>query len=148
MYTGLLHTHSLLRYFVLIALLVVIFQAIAGLAGKKPFGKWNDKASLYLLIFTHLQLLAGFVLYFISDKVHFTSETMKTKGLRYWAVEHVVGMLIAVVLITVARITSKKMTLDQDKHKRLLIFNGIALLLIIGTIVHGGMSIFYSSSLN
>ena len=31
MYTGLLHTHSLLRYFILIALVVVIVKAVIGL---------------------------------------------------------------------------------------------------------------------
>lgn len=147
MYTGLLHTHSLLRYFVLLFLLIVIVQAVIGLTGNKPFGKWNNKASLYLLIFTHLQLVAGLILYFVSAKVQFNDETMSSKGLRYWAVEHVFGMLIAVTLITVARVSSKKLATDSDKHKRLLILNVLALVIIAGTIVLGGMGILESSTM-
>ncbi|MFN7791074.1 MAG: hypothetical protein ACK5NM_00845, partial [Cyclobacteriaceae bacterium] len=50
---------------------------------------------------------------------------------RYWLVEHNTGMLIAVALITMARTTSKKMTDSISKHKRMFIFNGIALVVIL-----------------
>ncbi len=142
MYTGLVHTHSLLRYFVLIALIVVIVKALIGLMTKRPFGKWDNKFSLYLLIFTHLQLVIGLVLYFVSDKVQFGSETMKNAGLRYWAVEHITAMLVAVVLITVARISMKRLPIDAAKHRRLFIFNSAALLLFISMLWHGGIKIF------
>lgn len=138
MYTGLLHSHILLRYFVLAMLVVVIVMAFSGLMGKRSFGKWDDKAGLYLLIFTHLQLLVGFVLYFVSPFVKFGSDTMSDKITRYWTVEHVFTMVIAVTLITIARISSKKLANDQARHKRLLILNAVALLLIIATIVMSG----------
>ena len=51
MYTGLLHTHSLLRYFILIALAVVIIKGLIGLINKQPYGKWDNKLGLYLFIF-------------------------------------------------------------------------------------------------
>ena len=138
MYTGLLHTHSLLRYFILIALVVVIIKAVIGLMNKQPYGKWDNKFSLYLFIFTHMQLLAGLILYFASPFVKFGSETMSDKVTRYWTVEHIFAMTIAVVLITVARATSKRMTNDTAKHKRLFIFNTIALAIIGITIYLSG----------
>jgi uncharacterized membrane protein len=138
MYTGLLHTHSLLRYFILIALVVVILKALLGLINKQPYGKWDNKLGLYLFIFTHMQLLAGLILYFVSPFVKFGSETMSDKTTRYWTVEHVFAMLIAVVLITLARSTSKRMKDDTLKHKRMLIFNTIALVVIIATIMMSG----------
>ena len=141
MYTGLLHTHSLLRFFILIALVGVIVMALLGLINKKPYGKWDNKVSLYLLIFTHLQLVAGLILYFISDHVKFGADTMKDKFTRYWTVEHTATMFLVVVLITVARITSKKMTSDQAKHKRMLIFNSVALLLIVSILYMSGRGI-------
>lgn len=141
MYTGLLHSHILLRYFVLAMLVVVIVLAFSGLTGKRSFGKWDDKAGLYLLIFTHLQLLVGFVLYFVSPFVKFGSETMSDKVTRYWTVEHVFTMLIAIALITIARISSKKLPIDQARHKRLLILNAVALLLIVATILMSGRNL-------
>jgi hypothetical protein len=142
MYTGLLHTHSLLRYFILLALIVVIVKAAMGLTNKQSFGKWDNKFSLYLLIFTHMQLLTGLILYFVSPFVKFGPDTMSVKETRYWTVEHLVAMLLAVVLITVARITSKRMSSDEGKHKRLFIFNLIALIIILIMIWHGGRPMF------
>jgi uncharacterized membrane protein len=134
MYTGLLHTHSLLRYFILIALVVVIVKGLIGLINKQPYGKWDNKLGLYLFIFTHMQLLAGLILYFVSPFVKFGPETMSDKVTRYWTVEHILSMLIAVVLITLARTTSKKMANDADKHKRMVIFNFVALVVILAMI--------------
>lgn len=146
MLTGLLHTHSLLRFFILIALVVVIANALIGMTSRKPFGKWDNKFSLYLLIFTHMQLLVGVVLYIINLSqerlVHFNENTMKVAALRYWAVEHVVGMLIGVVLITVGRISSKRATDDVLKHRRLFYSNLFALLVIVGTILIGDRGLF------
>ena len=134
MYTGLLHTHSLLRYFILIALVVVIVKAVIGLTQNQPYGKWDNKFSLYLFIFTHMQLLVGLILYFVSPFVKFGSTTMSDKGTRYWTVEHIFAMLIAVVLITLARTTSKRMADDAAKHKRMAIFNFVALVVIVAMI--------------
>ena len=142
MYTGLLHTHSLLRFFILIALLLVIVKALIGLINKQPYGKWDNKLGLYLFIFTHMQLLVGLILYFVSPRVQFGATTMSDKFTRYWTVEHITAMLIAVVLITLARSTSKRIADDAAKHKRMLLFNATALLLIVATIVMGGMKLF------
>jgi low temperature requirement protein LtrA len=141
MNTGLLHLHSTLRYLILVALLVVIIKSLLGWLGKKQYTNLDNKLGLYLFIFTHMQLLIGLILYFVSDMVQFNAATMKNKELRYWAVEHVALMLISVVLITMARITSKKMTSDEAKHKRMLIFNGVALLLILVAITMSGRGI-------
>jgi hypothetical protein len=141
MYTSLLHTHGLLRYFILIALLVVIAKSLIGLINKQPYGKWDNKFSLYLFIFTHMQLLVGLILYFVSPFVKFGSDTMSDKATRYWTVEHIFAMLIAVVLITLARTTAKRMTSDEAKHKRMAIFNFVALVVIVAMIWLSGRPI-------
>jgi len=142
MYSGLFHTHSLLRYFILAALIVVIVKALLALVNKQPYTKLDNKLGLYLFIFTHMQLLIGLILYAVSPFVKFGAETMSDKTTRYWTVEHLTGMIIAVVLITVARISLKRMTVDEAKHKRTLIFNALALVIIIGTIVMSGRGLF------
>lgn len=136
--------HSITRYLVLIGLLGVIVQSLVGLTQNKPYGKLENKAGLYLFIFTHTQLLLGLILYFVSPAglSNFSGEAMKEASARYWLVEHGAIMLIAIVLITMARITSKKMSSDSDKHKRLLIFNSIALVLIILGIYMSGRGFF------
>ena len=128
MYTGLFAAHSGVRYLVLLLLIAVIIKSLMGFLGKKPFEKVDNILSLLLLIFTHIQFLLGLVLYFVSDIVKFNDQTMSDKMTRYWTVEHTTGMLIAVVLITIARSTSKRMSDPVAKHKRLFIFNTIALI--------------------
>jgi hypothetical protein len=145
MYHTLLLTHSILRYFVFIALVVVIVKSLLGMMNKEGFGKWDNKLSLYLMIFTHLQLVAGLVLYFVSPWVRFSGGVMGDKLARYWTVEHLVGMLIAVVLITIARTTSKRMQNDYEKHKRLFLFNLIALFIIVTIILLGDRGLFAMS---
>jgi hypothetical protein len=131
MYQILLHIHSGIRYLVLVGLLVVIVKSFTGLINRKDFNKSDNQVSLFLFIATHIQLLFGLFLYFVSPFVSFGSTTMSDKITRYWTVEHLTGMLLAVALITIARISSKKMVDDTAKHKRMFIFNGLALVIIV-----------------
>lgn len=131
MYAPLLHTHSLLRFIVLLLLIVVVVNAFLGMNGKKPFGKMDNLLGLSLFSVTHTQLLVGLALYFSSSFVVFSGDTMKDASLRYWTVEHITLMLVAIVLITMARITVKKMTDDAAKHKRMFVFNALALVIIL-----------------
>lgn len=135
MYTGLLHTHSAIRYIVLLALLIVVIASLVGWLNRKPFTATNNKLGLILFIATHTQLLIGLILYFVSPFVKFGSTTMSDKMTRYWTVEHIFGMLAAVVLITLARTTSKRMSDDNAKHKRMFIFNFVALVVIVTIIL-------------
>jgi hypothetical protein len=144
MYSTLLTLHSILRSVVFIFLLAVIIKSLSGWLGKKSFSKVDDKLSLFLLIFTHVQLLIGLMLYFVSPAVQFNGSTMKDAGTRYWTVEHIFMMLIAVALITVARITHKKMATDEGKFKRLFYYNIIALLIIVAAIQMSHRGLFWS----
>ena len=101
----------------------------------------DDRLGLYLVIFTHLQLSAGIVLYVISPNVQFGDQTMKEATLRYWTVEHALMMIIAIVLITAARSTSRRMQDDTAKQKRLVIFNVIALVIIVGSLFMSGRGV-------
>jgi heme A synthase len=138
MYNGLLITHSYLRYVVLILLIVVIIASLIALVTRKPYRDADNKLSLFLLISTHLQFLLGILLYLVSPAVVFSGEAMKDSTMRYWLVEHATGMVIAIALITAARVTAKKMSDSQAKHRRMLIFNLIALIIIVVVISVSG----------
>lgn len=141
MYTGLLHAHSGLRYVVLLLLVIVVAKSMVGLLNKKPFEKADEKLTLWLMIATHTQLLAGLFLYFVSPFVQFGGSTMKDSIIRYWTVEHSFMMIFAVVLITMARISTKKLTTDNAKHKRVFIMSSLALVLIVLAIAMSGRGI-------
>lgn len=138
MYTGLLHTHNLLRYVVVILLILSIVKSFSGWFGKKSFEKSDDKISLFLLISSHLQLLIGLGLYFISPIVEAAlsdmSTAMKEPQLRFWAVEHISAMIIGIAIITLGRIMSKKAKSDTIRFRRQAIYYLLAGLLIFSSI--------------
>lgn len=59
---------------------------------------------------------------------------MKETALRYWLVEHMVGMLLGIILITVGRIAAKKAATDKEKFKKIAVFFTIGILIILATI--------------
>ncbi|MBT8195495.1 MAG: cytochrome B [Bacteroidia bacterium] len=129
-----LHAHSGLRWLVLFFLVLVIVKSVSGWLGKKEFNKSDNLLAVLLLVFTHVQLLVGLGVYFMNGWVNLFSDmgsTMKDATLRFWTVEHLVIMLIAVALITVGRVISKKADTDVLKHKKGAMYYIIALLLIL-----------------
>ncbi len=148
MYSFLLKFHSGFRYLVLLLLVLTIVQALAGWFGKKSYTETNRKLNLFGLIFAHIQLLVGLILYFYSPFVKLTemAATMKDASLRYWTVEHLGMMIFGVVLITVGHSKSKKATDAVQKHRTVAIFYGLALLVILVAIVQSGRPILGSAS--
>lgn len=131
LYEILKSAHSGWRYLVLILLVVAILQALAGWFGKKTYTEGNRKLNVFTLISAHIQLLFGLVLYFLSP---FTKGPTGVALYRYWKMEHIAIMILAVVLITIGNSKSKKITDGVAKHKTIAIFFGIALILIVASI--------------
>lgn len=133
MYNGLLHAHSGLRWVVLILLIAAIYNAFS----KKRSASWttkDKKITLFAMIFTHIQLVIGLVLYFISPKVVLSGETMGNDVLRFYAVEHVSLMLVAIALITVGYSKAKRAKSDTKKFGAVAKFYLIGLILILASI--------------
>ena len=130
--------HSTIRYFVLLFLIIVVVRSLMGWMNKKEYTKMDDKYSLWLFMLTHTQLLIGIILFFVSSVVIFSGASMKDATARYWLVEHNTMMLIAIVLISVARISIKKLTDNIAKHRRLFILNTVALIVILVAISMSG----------
>lgn len=138
MYEILLRSHSGLRWLVIGFVLAAIFRAFTNMSSGK-FTPLDDKLSLFSLIFSHIQLLLGFGLYFISPFVKAAMEAgmgvaMKDAVMRFWLVEHLIGMLIGITLITVGRISAKKATEDSAKFKKIAIFFTIGIIVILASI--------------
>ncbi|MBS1529807.1 MAG: cytochrome B [Bacteroidetes bacterium] len=141
-YKFFLEFHSGLRYIVLLLLVIAIIGAWAGWLGKKPYSEGQRKLNLFAMISVHTQLLVGLILYFLSPFVQFNSNTMKVHDTRYWTVEHIVGMLIAVALITIGHSRSKKAATAEGKHKAIATFYTIGVLVVLGILAASGRGIF------
>ena len=140
MYNGLLHLHNLLRWVILLLIVVAIIRSFVGMSSNKPFTNGDKKIGLFLMIAAHLtfviglyQWIAGSMGLKMINSAGF-GVVMKDAVARFWAIEHPVGMLIAIILITVGRRQSKALVSDNVKHKKTFWFYFIALILIIATI--------------
>lgn len=104
---GLLHLHNFMRWIILLFLLIALIQAFS----KKP---GLQKTSLWLLISAHITLLIGLYQYFTGAygykliQQNGFGAVMKDSALRFWSVEHITGMLLAIILITIARGKAKR----------------------------------------
>jgi len=143
MYEILKNLHSWNRYILLIALIFVLFRAYSGWLGKKQYGKADNAVSAAALGFTHLQLLLGLLLYVISPRTNEAfadmGSAMKNTWLRYFAIEHILVMLIAVAAIQIGRTVSKKAANDEQKFKKLAIWTSVGVGLIILSLAPKGL---------
>lgn len=133
MYNGLLHAHSGLRWIALVLILAAIFNALAK-KSKGTYEKKDKMLNLFAMITLHTQLLIGLGMYFMSPKVQFSEGWMANGTLRFFGLEHFIGMLLAIVVITIGRKKAEKSIENADKHKKIVTWYVIGLLLIIAFI--------------
>ena len=132
MNTGLLHLHNILRWVILILLLLAIVKSFS--AKSNPDGSIK-KISLFLLISAHIQFVIGIYQWFTGSfgykliKANGFGEVMNSDPQRFWAVEHITGTLIAIILITIARGKVKKQQFGKASWLYI-----IALLLILAVV--------------
>ncbi|AEW02150.1 hypothetical protein A4D02_34295 [Niastella koreensis] len=134
MYQSLLILHSLVRWLVLISLLVAIVRAYRGWLGHRRFLKADNTARVVAATSAHVQLVIGITLYFISPVVRYFLNYFKAavhqREIRFFGMEHITMMLIAIVLLTIGSAKTKRKTTDQQKFKTMAIWFTIALLII------------------
>lgn len=133
MYNFLVHAHSGIRWILLLFLVLSIVFALVKWVGKKPFWEEHKKLAFFTFISTHTQLLLGLILYFISPKVDFSGTAMKDPVARFFLVEHISLMILAIILISVGYIRAKKQA-PEKSAKTIAIFFILALVAILAGI--------------
>ena len=129
MYNGLLHLHSFMRWVILLLLVINIIRLFSG----------NNSINLskWLLISAHITLLVGLYQWAFGPTWGLNSimtrgfgEVMKDPVARFFAVEHISGMLIAIALITIGHVSLKK----TGNTKKTAILYTIALIIILAVV--------------
>jgi hypothetical protein len=139
----LIFIHSYLSYAVLLILILAVSNALKGWLTKKPeFSLDKDyRISLLALILSHIQLLLGLAVYFTSASGFSAIQEFGMGGLnsaaRMLAVEHPFVNILAIALITIGWSTHKKVMEATAKFKKISIFYGLGLLLILSRIPWG-----------
>ena len=145
MYEMVLFLHSWLRWAALAAGVAATVTAFA----MKPVSYGSERTDRFGLIFMivlDLQLLLGLVLYFGLSP--FTpaafdnfGAAMRNPVARFWAVEHIALMLLAVVLAHLGRVLARKARTSQSKRLRLLVCFGLATIAMFAGTPWPGMSV-------
>ncbi len=130
--------HNLLRWVVLLAGIWTVLNALTGRFGNRAYTASDNRSNLLFMISCDIQLLLGLILYFSNawfDKLKGgMGEVMKNRFDRFFTVEHISMMLLAWILVHVGRSAIKRADTDGAKHRKMLVFVGLALILILASI--------------
>lgn len=143
MYTALLAIHSLLRWLVIGTGLLAAVRGFGGMKGN-AWTKSDDNAGRWFIIALDIQLLLGLMLYGVLSPITQIAfddmgAAMRDPQVRFWAVEHLFGMVIGVALAHVGRVRIRRAVEDVRKHKLAAIFFTLALIAILASIPWPGM---------
>lgn len=138
MYNTLLALHSLTRWLVLGSLALALFCAYRGWLLKKTVSKTDNQIRIISAAVAHVQLVLGLTLYFISPIVNYFLHNFKTavheRVIRFFGLEHITMMLVAIVLITIGSANAKRKPTDEQKFKTWAIWYTVALVIIFFSI--------------
>lgn len=130
-YTAFLYLHSWLRWIVLALLVVSVVLAVM-----KDNGPRAQRASLFTMIGFDMQLLVGLLLYAALSPVTKSAfadfgAAMKVSSVRFFAVEHIFGMIIAAALVHVGHALGKRASDAAAAAKKRLLFFSLALVVVL-----------------
>ncbi len=139
MYAILQTTHSLFAFAVLVILALATINALSSYILRKDFTDKDLRISLFALIFSHIQLLIGLVMYFMSPYFEMITSSgmgsvMKDSAIRLYAIEHPLMNILAIALITIGWSKHKKETESAGKFRKIMFFYGLGLLFIASRI--------------
>ena len=134
-YLIVLTIHGLWRWVALLAALTAASVAVAGLIRRSDFHPVGHRAGIFYMAALDAQLFMGLWLYSISPLVRSAwanlPAAMKTHDLRFFSVEHITTMLLAVVLVHVGAFRGRRAQTDRAKHLNLAGWNVASLAMIL-----------------
>lgn len=122
MYDILLIIHNWFRWVVLILGFIAVINAFFGWLSRRAWVKRDRTLGSLFGITLDIQLLFGIILYFISPIVQSALSDLRgamgTEELRFFSLEHLFYMVIAVVAVHLGSILSRRAQTDIVKHRR------------------------------
>ncbi|MEN4011780.1 MAG: hypothetical protein AB1453_02100 [Chloroflexota bacterium] len=130
--------HNVTRWVLIILAIIVIVRGFTGWLRGRRFNNDDNRYGMLYTLFFDIQLLGGLVLYFTKGwAVVLTADfaaAMRSSGTRFFAIEHLLLMLIALVVVHVTRSQSRKAGSDLLKHRRAAIGFLISFVLMLAAI--------------
>lgn len=145
MYVAVLFIHSWLRYAVLGMGLWLLVAVIRGLRRGDAWAAADDRVHARFLAVLDVQFLLGLLLYFWLSPIAAAARadwgaTMKEATLRFFGMEHLVTMFLAIAIVHVARARSKRRE-GSARYRTVLIAQCLWLVLTLVAIPWPGLDI-------
>jgi hypothetical protein len=136
MYTIALTLHSWLRWIVVILAVVTVVRAFIGWFGGREWTDLDQRLGRFFSISLDIQVLLGLILYFLLSPTtqgafQDFGAAMADAGTRYWAVEHIAMMIIALILVHVGQVLVKRAPNAATKHRWAAIWLGLGTLVML-----------------
>lgn len=135
-YPIVLAIHNVIRWVVLILGVLTVYRALSGWLTNKEWTESDRKIGVFFGAAMDTQLLLGLILYFFLSQITRSAladfgAAMSIAGQRFFALEHTFYMLLAVVFVHLGSILPKRAAVSRTKFQRALLWNGLALLVIL-----------------
>ena len=127
--------HYIISTTFLIIALVLIYRSVTGIIKKKEYTVFDKILSFAFIINLYLQLIFGLILFSnLGSSMGYdyvsADGTVKMVSKRFWPIEHIVFMIFALLIANLGFIFSNKSSESLAKHKRVLIYYCLAILII------------------
>jgi len=139
MYTTVLLLHSWLRWVVILTGLIAVLRGFSGWNGSRPWTPTDQRWGLWFGRALDVQMLLGLALYFLLSPITTAAlqdfgGAMGNSAMRFWAVEHVFGMLVGITFAHVGLGRIKKTADERRRHRVAAVFFSLALIAILASI--------------
>lgn len=136
MYSVVLFLHSWLRWIVVALGLFAAISAFRARSSGRDYSRIDDRRGLFFVIALDIQVSLGLTMYlFLSPITRLGFQdpggAMRSSVLRFFLIEHVVSMSLALIAAHVGRIRTRRATSHADKHQRAASGALIALLCVL-----------------
>jgi hypothetical protein len=135
MYPTILTIHNIFRWVVLILAVVALFNAYRGWLGRRDWNPADRKIGTFFAISLDIQVILGLLLYVIGPwltlVVENFSAAMQNDELRFFSLEHIFYMTLAVIFVHIGSVLSRSAPEAVAKHRRAAIWFTLTTLIII-----------------
>ena len=139
MYPFVLGLHNVLRWLVLLSAIYTLALLIPGLGGRRAWGRRERVAASSFTGLMYLQLVVGLALYigvspYMQGILDNFGAALKNAETRFFAVEHVTGMLLAVLFAHLGNVLYRRRETDQGRYRTATLFFSLSLLCVLALI--------------
>ncbi len=124
--------HSGFRWLLLLMMVIILVKSVSGMLAKSEYSRIDNVLSSAVVGLLDLQLLLGFFLYFAYSPFtkNFTFNMGDTSE-RFWSVEHLLLMILAITVAHIGKVKIRKLEIDKAKFKTQIFFFSLSLVLMI-----------------